>query len=151
MKIIQNYFFLLKIGKAENEPANVMDGTQNTQTEILDYTGSPKYSDYIGIYQRALRFYEYCGYWPSILEKSNVRVGKLENIMKNQENKNQPDMFNKGYTLRRMLAIFEAKKKFNKETVWTIERVPRPMDTFYGIDGTFLGTDETDERVKKGK
>ena len=125
------------------------DGTRNhTQTEVLHYTGCPKYSDCIGIYQRALRIYEYCGYWPSILEKSNARVGKLENVMKNQENKNQPDMLNKGYTLRLMLAIFEAKQKFNKDTVWTIENVPRPMDTFYDPDGTFLGIDETDESTK---
>ena len=123
-----------------------MDRTPNSQTKILDYAGSPKYSDCVGIYQRALKFYKYCGYWPSILEKSNVRVGKLENVMKKQENK--PDMLKKGYTLRRMLAIFEAKRKFNKDTLWTIESVPRPMDTFYCRDGTFLGIDETNESTE---
>ena len=145
MKIIL-FFFLLKIGKVEDEPANIMDRTPNSQTKILDYAGSPKYSDCVGIYQRALKFYKYCGYWPSILEKSNVRVGKLENVMKKQENK--PDMLKKGYTLRRMLAIFEAKRKFNKDTLWTIESVPRPMDTFYCRDGTFLGIDETNESTE---
>ena len=47
------------------------------------------------------------------IEMENI-VEKTEQAerLEGKENQNQPDMLNNGYTLRRLLAIFEAKKRF---------------------------------------